>query len=294
MGGAFERGVVFKLSSTGSLTTLHSFCSSKVIGICVDGDQPEGSVVLDGAGVVYGLAYNGGSNAGGLLYAISTSNVLTSVYSFCASLGCVDGLRPDGRLLGDGKGNFYGVTYYGGAHGEGAVFKVNVATQHLTVLYSFCRLAGCPDGAYPRGGLVLDKAGNLYGVTSYGGGSANDGVLYKIAPNRAYSVLTSFCTLPSCTDGAHPNGGLAINAAGVIYGTTSAGGNSNSRGVVFQYDTVKKAYGVTYSFCAQTNCNDGANPAVDAGIVIDKLGNLYGTTTAGGKSNQGIVYKIVP
>jgi len=294
MGGARQKGVVFKVTPAGGFSTLHSFCSTEIVSVCVDGDQPEGSVVLDSAGLVYGLTYNGGPNGYGLLYKISTANVLTSVYPFCAMSGCIDGQRPDGRLLSDGKGNFYGVTYYGGANGYGSVFRVNVATKRLTTLYSFCRLTGCSDGAYPRGGLVFDKAGNLYGVTTYGGGATNNGALFKIAPNRAYNVLRRFCTLSLCPDGARPNGGLAINAAGVIYGTTSAGGNSSGRGVLFRYDTVKKAYGVTYSFCAQPSCNDGANPAVDAGVVIDKLGNLYGTTIYGGKSNQGIVYKVVP
>jgi len=294
MGGTRQKGVVFKVTPAGAFSTLHSFCINQIIGVCVDGDQPEGSVVLDSAGLVYGLTYNGGSNGYGLFYKISTGNVLTSVYPFCSTSGCIDGQRPDGRLLGDGKGNFYGVTYYGGANGYGSVFKVNVATKHLTTLYSFCRLTGCSDGAYPRGGLVFDQAGNLYGVTTYGGGATNNGALFKIAPNRAYSILRRFCALSLCPDGARPNGGLAINAAGVIYGTTSAGGNSSGRGVLFRYDTVKKAFGVTYSFCAQAGCNDGANPAVDAGVVIDKFGNLYGTTIYGGKSNQGIVYKVVP
>lgn len=295
MGGTQEKGVVFKVAPSGALTVMHAFCSNSVVNTCVDGDQPEGSVVLDSAGSIYGLTYNGGSQGYGLLYKLTTTKVLSSVYTFCASSGCLDGQRPDGRLLNDGKGNLYGVTYYGGAHGYGELFRVNIATKRLTVLYSFCKLSGCPDGAYPRGGLVMDSAGNLYGVTSYGGGSANAGALYKITTaGKSFTILHKFCTLSYCTDGQRPNGGLAIGATGLIYGTTNAGGNTSGRGVVFRYDTVKKAYGVTYSFCAQTSCNDGASPAIDQGVVLDKAGNLYGSTTYGGKANQGIVYKIVP
>jgi len=295
MGGSHEKGVVFKISPTGTLTVLHSFCSNEVVSVCVDGDQPEGSVVLDSAGSVYGLTYDGGNNGYGLLYKISATKALSTIYNFCASSGCIDGERPDGRLLNDGKGNLFGVTYYGGAHGYGELFKVTIATKRLTTLYSFCKLSGCPDGAYPRGGLAMDKARNLYGVTTYGGGSSNAGVLYKItAAGKSYTVLRRFCALSFCTDGSRPNGALAISTAGIVYGTTNGGGNTSARGVLFHYNTVKKAYGVTYSFCAQTACNDGANPATDAGVAIDKAGNLYGTTTYGGKGNQGIVYKIVP
>jgi uncharacterized repeat protein (TIGR03803 family) len=294
-GGTRQKGTVFKISPAGTVTVLHSFCSNNIAGICVDGDQPEGSVIVDSLGTVYGLTYNGGKQGYGLLYKINpTTNALSYVYSFCATAGCIDGQRPDGRLLNDGKGSLYGVTYYGGAYGYGTLFKVSIATRHITTLYSFCRLSGCPDGGYPRGGLVRDSAGNIYGVTSYGGGSSSSGVLYKITPGKVYTVLRKFCTFSFCTDGQRPNGGLAISPTGIIYGTTNAGGNTSGRGVLFRYDTVKKAYGVTYSFCAQTGCNDGATPATDAGVAIDKAGNLYGTTTYGGKGNQGIVYKVTP
>ena len=295
MGGTHEKGTVFKVSPSGTLTVLHSFCSNNVASVCVDGSQPVGSVILDNTGIVYGLTDSGGKQNEGLLYKIDpTTSVLSYVYGFCASASCTDGYYPDGRLLNDGKGNLYGVTYYGGTYGYGTLFKVSMATRRITTLYSFCRLSGCPDGGYPRGGLVMDKAGNIYGVTSYGGGSTASGVLYKVTPTKAYTVLRKFCTLSFCTDGQRPNGGLAISATGIIYGTTNAGGNTSGQGVLFHYDTVKKAYGLTYSFCSQPSCTDGGRPATDAGVVIDKAGNLYGTTTYGGKTNQGVVYKIVP
>ena len=294
MGGTREKGVVFKISPAGALTTLHSFCSNEISYICVDGNQPQGSIVLDKTGTVYGLTASGGKHNYGLLYEVGADEKLTQGYSFCGATSCADGESPDGRLLNDGKGNLYGVTYYGGGHGYGEIFKFTIATRRVTVLYSFCKLSGCPDGAYPHGGLVMDNAGNVYGVTSYGGGSANGGILYKITPGKTLSVLRKFCALSYCTDGDRPNGALAINKAGVIYGTTGAGGNTSGRGVLFSYDTVKKAYKLTYSFCAQTSCTDGATPAVNSGVAIDKYGTLYGTTTYGGTGNQGIVYKIIP
>jgi len=294
MGGVREKGTVFKITPAGVLTVLHSFCSNQVEDTCVDGDEPEGSVIVDGSGSVYGLANDGGNNGYGLLYKITAAKAFSGLYPFCGSSDCLDGERPDGRLVADASGNLYGVTYYGGANGNGEIFKVSVTTKKLTVLYSFCRLSGCADGANPRGGLVFDKAGNLYGVTTNGGGSSDDGVLFKLTPSNGFSIVRRFCTLSYCTDGARPNGALAISATGVIYGTTYYGGNTSNGGVLFRYDTTKNQFGIAYTFCSQDECNDGENPAVDAGVAIDKAGNVYGTTLYGGKSGQGIVYKITP
>jgi uncharacterized repeat protein (TIGR03803 family) len=293
-GGTAEKGTVYRITPSGALTVLHSFCSHQVENTCVDGDQVNGSVIVDSAASVYGLATVGGNNGEGLLYKVTAANAFSVVYSFCSSSDCIDGSAPDGRLVADAAGNLYGVTYYGGAYGGGEVFKVSASTHKLTVLYSFCKLTGCADGDHPRGGLVFDKTGNLYGVTNYGGGNGGDGVLFKITPTNQFSVLRRFCALSFCTDGANPNGALAINSAGVIYGTTYYGGNESNGGILFRYDTVKKQYSLTYTFCTQTDCNDGDHPAVDAGVAIDKAGNLYGTTLYGGKSNQGVVYKITP
>jgi uncharacterized repeat protein (TIGR03803 family) len=98
-----------------------------------------------------------------------------------------------------------------------------------TVLYSFCHLPGCTDGAYPQAGLIADSSGNLYGTTPYGGAS-NDGVVFKLASGGTETVLYSFL---GGGDGAFPGAALIADGSGNLYGTTAAGGASND-GVVFK------------------------------------------------------------
>jgi uncharacterized repeat protein (TIGR03803 family) len=143
------------------------------------------------------------------------------------------GQYPVAGLVQDNAGNLYGTTYYGGASDAGAVFKVD-PTGTETVLYSF----GGPAGAYPLGGLVQDNAGNLYGTTSLwfaispDGGASAPGVVFKLDLMGAESVLHTFAGYP--TDGAYPYYAAPVqDKKGNLYGTTYAGGASNS-GVVFK------------------------------------------------------------
>jgi uncharacterized repeat protein (TIGR03803 family) len=216
-----------------------------------------------------------------------------TLYKFCPQAGCTDGFNPGfGSLLMDGPGNLYGTTFYGGTgYYGGTVFKLapNGTGWTETVLYNFCSQGGsyCTDGAEPNGGLVMDGAGNLYGTAPYGG-KYNGGAAFQLSPNGSswtQSVLYSFCSQggSSCTDGGYPYTGLIMDAAKNLYGTTFAGGAHNG-GTVFTL--VLTGSGATetvlYSFCAQTSCADGADPA--ASLIMDGAGNLYGTTLYGGNN----------
>lgn len=146
----------------------------------------------------------------------------------------------------------------------------------LITLYSF---AGQPDGANPRGDLVLDPTGNPYGTT-LNGGTANQGTAFKLDTTGKETVLHSFAGSP---DGAYPVAGLIRDAAGNLYGTTANGGGSGGAGTVFKLDA-----GST-----ETVFNPaGANPSAD--LFADAAGNLFGTTTEGGVSNKGAVFKLDP
>jgi uncharacterized repeat protein (TIGR03803 family) len=209
----------------------------------------------------------------------------TVLYSF---KGGSDGIYPSGSLLRDSAGNFYGTTYQGGivnANGYGTVFKL-APDGTETVLYAF---AGVPnDGANPNAGLIEDKQGNLYGTAEAAGSGA--GIVFKVAPNGAETVLYFFCSQTNCTDGAFPEAGLIVDSAGNFYSTTQQGG-ANGRGTVFKL-APDGTETVLYSFCAQTNCPDGSAP--EGGLVVDKKGNLYGTTYEGGASDYGTVFKLAP
>jgi uncharacterized repeat protein (TIGR03803 family) len=203
----------------------------------------------------------------------------TALYSF---KGGSDGAEPEGALIGDSKGNAYGTTAGGGNSncfsGCGVVFKVSRHGE--TILHTF---TGAPnDGDSPRGTLLRDKSGNLYGTTDEGG--ANDtGTVFKITPSGTESILWSFGP-PGSGDGAGPSGALARDAEGNLYGM-SVGGGAFNLGTVFEITATGMEL-VLYSFQGET---DGALPL--DGPILYQTGNLYGTTSAGG-NGYGTVFEF--
>jgi uncharacterized repeat protein (TIGR03803 family) len=301
-------GTVFKVDNTGHESVLYTFCSTTVMGSpCLDGDDPKAGLIQDAAGNLYGTTYYGGANNGGTLFKVDSSGHETVLKIFCSfGSNCVDGTDPQAGLIQDAAGNLYGTTLNGGSSyytvGPGAVFKLNNAGY--TVLYSFCPESSCSDGANPYAGLIQDSAGNLYGTT-FGGGTGvaiqccGGGTVFKVDTTGKETVLYSFCSSTNCTDGEFPQAGLIQDAAGNLYGTTTAGGGnsnsfcgSNGCGTVFKLDNTGHETAL-YSFCSAANCMDGAVP--QAGLIQDGAGNLYGTTGVGGANgNGGTVFKIIP
>jgi len=201
------------------------------------------------------------------------------VYSFT---GGKDGGNPlDGVIAGSG-GTLYATTNAGGASGNGTVFEISKSGEE-SVLYSF---AGGSDGANPTGGLIFDKAGNLYGTTSAGGGVANAGTIFEITAAGQEEVLYTF---PAGSNGASPEAGLVLDAKGNLYGTTSAGG-AYDNGAVFELAAPKTGSKWTetllYSFGTGT---DGAVPVSNVTLVG---GAIYGTTSAGGAYGYGTVFQL--
>jgi uncharacterized repeat protein (TIGR03803 family) len=206
----------------------------------------------------------------------------------------------------DSSGDVYGVTLIGGSgfgnSGYGVVFKVD-PTGNETVLYTF---GGGEDGANPESILLFDSQGSLYGTTENGGtgsGGTGCGVVFKLSPQSrggwSESVLYKFCSLSNCADGELPGTGpLLMDGAGNLYGTTFFGGayrncDGDGCGVVFKLDKTGMET-VLHSF---TGGSDGSLPV--AGVVMDKHGNLYGTTETGGaacyvSNTCGVVFKITP
>jgi uncharacterized repeat protein (TIGR03803 family) len=203
--GAEYAGTVYKITPSGTLTTVYSFCSQSN---CTDGDGPLAGLVQATNGDLYGTTGNGGANGGGTVFKITPSGTLTTLYSFCyyGNL-CPDGSYPVAGLIQATNGDLYGTTYWGGANGKynGTVFKITPSGT-LTTLYRFCSQGGCTDGSEPAAGLVQAANGNLYGTTEEGGAN-NAGTVFKITPSGTLTTLYSFCSQSGCTDGESPKCG---------------------------------------------------------------------------------------
>jgi uncharacterized repeat protein (TIGR03803 family) len=163
-------GTVFKITPTGTLTALYTFCSQPD---CTDGDFPFAGLVQASDGNLYGTTTSGGAHCikyggCGTVFKITPGGKLTTLYSFCSRTKCSDGQVPIAGLVQATDGNFYGTTYSGGANNRGTVFEITPAGK-LTTLYSFCSQPGCTDGGFPSAGLVQATDGNFYGTTSKGG-----------------------------------------------------------------------------------------------------------------------------
>src|SRR5215831_9162102 len=279
-GGSSDTGTVFKLQSGKETVFTFPGCC----GVYPDGGGPEGGMVRDSAGNLYGTTAYGGSGGGsncgnfgcGTIFKLDTTGKETVLHSFVGT----DGHGPRGGLVRDAAGNLYGTALYGGdlsrcgGLGCGTVFKLDT-TGKLAVLYAF---EGDLDGAQPIGNLAGDSKGNLYGDT-YEGGSFDCqgpgcGTLFKVSASGTETILHVF--LSAEPYGIIPFGGVIRDKAGNLYGTTSAGGAFPENGTIFKLNP-NGVLTVLYHFVGGT---DGS--AAFAPLIQDPAGNLCGTTELGG------------
>jgi uncharacterized repeat protein (TIGR03803 family) len=257
-------GTVFKITSTGVVTTLHSFEGSPN-----DGGNSFAALVLGADGSFYGTTNMGGSNNSGTVFRVTPGGTLTLLHSFDSS----DGAYVGSPLILGIDGNFYGTAYGGGAAACGTVFRINPSGL-LTVLHSFSGT----DGKGPSGALVQGANGNFYGTTYYGGGN-NTGTAFEITPAGALTTLYVFNGI----EGASPSGALVQATDANLYGTTQFGGTVSS-GTVFKI-TAQGALLTLHSF----DTNDGSQPA---GLIQATTGNFYGATRDGGTNSDGTVFAL--
>ena len=273
--GAAFAGVVFKVSKTGQETVLYNFCS---LSGCTDGQYPYAPLVRDATtGNLYGTTQYGGTANLGVVFKLSATWKETVLHSFT---GAADGALPYGGLFRDKAGNLYGTTESGGTANLGVVFKISKAGKE-TVLHSFTGTVN--DGSEPASAsFYMDANGNLFSVTSHGG-TANEGVLYKLSPKGKLTVLHSFTA--GTADGCYPYGTPAVDAHGNMYGGTGGCGTSNL-GVVWKVSK-NGAEAILHNFAG---ASDGQSPL--AGVILDAAGNIYGTTNTGGASGFGTAFEV--
>ena len=295
---------------------------------CNDGCAPYGRPLVVGSGNIYGTTTGGPHYPGGAVFELTPGFAgwsETVLHAFCPTQECKDGAVPFAGVITDGSGNLYGTTAGGGPHGGGVVFKL--APGHdgwkETVIHGFYPSyynQPAPGGTGPYAGLIVDSAGNLYGTTTNGGtacaGGNSCGVVYELAPQigGGWKEIVLHRFHGNNIDGVNPGwGALFIDGTGSLYGTTVGGGTHlcggmfgeeaptgraalgsqiGNCGTVFKLHKVgdgKWKQTILHSFKSGTA---GSHP--NAGVVMDKAGNLYGITDAGGYGDCGVIYKLAP
>ena len=272
-------GTVFKVTTGGALTTLHTFCQGGEP--CLDGAQPNAGLLLNENGDFFGTTMNGGANNDGTVFEISPVGTLSTVHSF----DMTDGAQPQVALIqGRSTANMYGTTALGGTNNVGTIFQLDSALA-FSSLHSF----DGADGDYPNVSLTLGTNGNFYGATVEGGGGT--GTIYQMTPGGAFSTLHTF--KPAQAAGA--SGALVEGSNGNFYGTDIGGGNGN--GTIYEITPAGQVT-VLYTFCSKTDCTDGSTPY--AGLILGSDGNFYGTTSEGGTNTTecnpgcGTIFEITP
>jgi uncharacterized repeat protein (TIGR03803 family) len=265
-GGTNGWGTVFKITSGGKLTILHSMEAA-------DGFYPLAPLVQASDGNFYGTVSTGGTNPNGGVFKITPQGVLTTLHSF----GGTDGSDPSDALIQGSDGNLYGTTFAGGTSsacesGCGTVFKITLE-EKLTTLHSF----DLTNGAYPYAKLVQASDGNFYGTTN-GGGTSDWGTVFRITPGGTLTTLHVF----DGSDGGRAYAGLVQAAGGKLYGTTRYGG-SDDVGIIFEI-TPAGVFKALQSFSGA----NGEDPS--GGLFQATSGIFYGSAWGGGADGDGTIF----
>jgi uncharacterized repeat protein (TIGR03803 family) len=247
------------------LTTVVAFNGS-------NGSNPDGGLVADANGNLFGTTQTGGTRDMGTVFEINgTTGVLTTLVNFNGANGAHPSLTS---LAFDSSGNLFGVTQDGGANSSGTVYRIAATTHVMTTLASF----NGSNGANPEGHLVIGTGGLIYGTTLTGGAN-HVGTVFQLS-GSTLSAIVSF----NQANGSSPFSGVIADANGNLYGATDGGGGS---GTVFEVNPMSHALTTLATF----NGTNGANP--DGRLLFDTNGNLFGTTSAGGSDGSGAVFEVV-
>jgi len=326
--GTKNVGTVYMMTTTGTLTTVYSFCT---LTSCTDGGYPWGGVTLGFDGNFYGTTQGGGTHAAGTVFKVTPTGTLTTLWNFAngtddsaplyttalgqdanmygvsvgqystqygaffkvSAAGVFKALRDFNYTNGalpnlptqGTDGNFYGTTQGGGdpTCKCGVIFKATPGGT-ITVLHAF-KGASPDNGNHPYGILVQGTDGNFYGTT-YGVRYVSNGTIFKISPSGSYTQIHVFAGVPN--DGALPTSGLTLGPDGNLYGTTTAGGAHNY-GAIYKLNPSTGAVTIVYSFCSLAGCTDGIGPTTP--LVLHTDGKFYGNT-AGNSLGGSVFYSL--
>jgi uncharacterized repeat protein (TIGR03803 family) len=310
-GGDYGRGSVFELSppavagAVWTYTRLYSFLNTGT-----DGQYPSGGVIFDGKGNLYGTTNTGGTNGTGTVFELLAPAVAGGVwteqilYNFGVS-GGGDGANPKNEaLVFDTHGNLYGETYGGGTNpgSKGIAFELMPQPEGSwteVLMHTFAE-PGSADGQHPAGSLIIDKNGNVYGVTSSGTGfsTGSYGVVYELSPAAGgtwtETILHNFTGQP--LDGSTPMAGLVMDSNGNLFGTTDSGGANGFDGAIYELSPNGSTWIENILFSFQGAGVDTLGYVPQTSLTLDSTGNLYGVTSEGGVvggTGSGAVYEYM-
>ncbi len=254
-------GTVFKITSKGVLTTLHSFDSS-------DGASPNGGLVQGRDGNFYGTTMSFGAHNWGTAFEITAAGKFTTLYNFCSEVNCADGASPKAGLVLGTDGNFYGTTFIGGANvscssgqGCGTIFKI--AAGELTTLYSFCSQANCDDGETPLTGLLQGTNGSFYGTTRAGGAGFGGGTIFSLSVGLSPFVVT------------RPTSGKVGAKVTILGNKLTSATNVNFNGTAATFKVI-------------------SSTEITATVPAGATGGTVEVTTAGGTLKSSVAFRVSP
>jgi uncharacterized repeat protein (TIGR03803 family) len=267
---------------TAAINTLCSFNGP-------DGANPEGDLIADSNGDLFGTTGQGGANGLGTVFEIArTAGGYASTPTTLVSFTFVDGKPKDGSLAADADGDLFGTTLAGGSFGEGNVFEiVKSAGGYATTPTTLVSFNGF-DGAHVNGGLIADAKGDLFGTTVGDSSFSNSSTVFEIA-KTAGGYASTPTTLTSFDTFAGPEAGLIADANGDLFGSTFEGGAGN-HGTVFEIAKTAGGYASTRATLVNFTVDDG--PPTDGSLVADARGDLFGTSERGGPFDEGDVFEI--
>ena len=286
-------GTVFEIVKTAggyasTPTTLASFDG-------VDGERPEGNLVADANGNLFGTTEFGGPSGLGTVFEITkTAAGYASTPTRLVSFNGPDGAFPQGNLVVDANGDLFGTTQQSGPNNLGTVFEIaKTATGYASTPATLVSFPDTDDGFDAQAGLIADGNGNLFGTTSDGGNVFGDGgVVFEVAKTAGgYASISTELINFTGPDGETPMAGLLIDANGDLFGTTYNGGSDNL-GTVFEIKKTGAGYATMPITLVSFNGLTGDHPL--AGLTADAAGNLFGTTSEGGPNDDdiGTVFEV--
>jgi uncharacterized repeat protein (TIGR03803 family) len=266
-GGAYGEGTIFKITPSGTLKTLYSFCSQTN---CPDGAHPYAGLVQANNGNFYGTTALAGPHNYGTVFEITPTGVFTTLYGFCARRNCPDGGNPETALTQGSDGNLYGTTTSGGAAFFGFLFKMTLAGK-ITPLYNFCSQTNCVDGSYPRAPLIQATNGKLYGTTTYGG---TYGLICTPEDLSCGTVFSLSGGLPAFVE-AIPNAGKTGRSVAILGDDLTGSANVTFNGVAASFEVVSRSL-------------------IQATVPTGATTGAIQVNTPGGTLNSNVVFQVVP